>query len=537
MDYELAKTMPIPEWAPPDSRFWKLYINDFWLRGLQYSWINHSFSAEKDRNGRAHRMWDKRPSVRLQLPCVAADVIKNKLFAPHRFPHLMSDDPELRDSMKWLIRESQLDRKMLDAAYWGQAGAVGLTLKVVDEKPVAMIWKAKSCTPLMGEDDRLISLQVHYLVSGQHWMEMDPTIRTDVNGTKIDSQADYWYIRNFDIEGIYTMFPIPDKDWNPESGKADKLRIRKPLTHLYKEDGIELKFPLAHWIRNSAAGDDVDGRSTFGLALPNCIHVDYTLSQMGRGLNAAAQPTLVVKGKLLSSQNGNVNLGPTSMIQLEGDYKTGEVERSGASAEFLEMTGKGVEVGMDMWVKAVFHWTKEIMEVSTKDPDTISGAISGKALELINEPFVDAVAVEQLQYGNYGLLEIVKKLANMLRVLKHPRFIKFSEEQIDECELDFPDMYSASAEEAQPLVTAITTAVAGGLMDHKKGKVYLHGQLGTKMDAVEDDSEDSDKDAKESEAGRQMALEALGKAPKPEAEGTGSGVKPKPKAKAKSASK
>ncbi len=447
-------------------------------------------------------MFDKRPSVRLQLPAIGAGIMKNKLFAPGRFPEIEHDDENVLAAVKWLIKAAELDRKMLDAAYWGQSGSVGISLRVIDMVPVVKIWKGHQCTPRFNDQDRLQSLIVHYPVRGS-FLKSQLSLSVDREKTQLQDEGIYWYTRIVDETAIWTVQPITFDNWNPVDYDAYEEPTIKKLNSTHN---IELDFPTAEWIRNGGVQIGCDGQSTFGLAIPNCIGLDYGLSQFQRGLNAAAVPTLTVKGRILNyERGGTVQVGPNSMIQLEDDRQEGpSLGHSGAGAEYLEMSGDGIKIGMEDFVKQVQHWTKDIMSMSNKDPDTIQGAISGKALEIINELPLDAVKVQQLAYGPYGLKRIICKLGNMLILLKHPKFEKVTPEKLEEINLKQKAPYPANPQEAQPLVNSVLSAVAGGTMHPDTGDSYLHAQLGISPRNLEED-------ATKVEKRRQQALEAIGK--------------------------
>jgi hypothetical protein len=225
----------------------------------------------------------------------------------------------------------------------------------------------------------------------------------------------------------------------------------------------------------------MDGRATFGGILDNCIHLDYTLSQFGRGLNACASPQLMVKGRILNfdQKSGAHVMGPSNMLQLAADRKDmNGISVSGADAKYLEMSGTGIEIGMGNWIEKIKQWTQEIMAVSRKDPETVSGAMSGKAMELIDEEFLDLVAVQQTNYGEYGMLEVAKMMARMLVKGNHPKFAGITEAQIDDCQLEYPKVYTASPAEVQMLIDAVLEACVNGLKDPEEGAQYLDSQIG-----------------------------------------------------------
>jgi hypothetical protein len=94
------------------------------------------------------------------------------------------------------------------------------------------------------------------------------------------------------------------------------------------------------WIRNlpgpSSSGSSVDGASTFKAAIESQIEIDYQLSQAGRGLKYASDPTLLIKepafadrpefvrspaDAIVVSQNGDAKL-----LEINGTASTAVIE-------------------------------------------------------------------------------------------------------------------------------------------------------------------------------------------------------------------
>ena len=64
---------------------------------------------------------------------------------------------------------------------------------------------------------------------------------------------------------------------------------------------MALGFVPMVWIRNLPSGtDDVDGECTFEAAISTIMEMDYQLSQAGRGLKYASDPTLLIKEPAIS---------------------------------------------------------------------------------------------------------------------------------------------------------------------------------------------------------------------------------------------
>jgi len=479
MDIEvLTDAMPIPKWAR-GTRFENLYICDMWLDGEQYSHIKYAFAQEQD-GGQFRKMWERRPSVRLNLPILGAKLTSRKLFAGKHAPRLVHKDEKIQDALKWLARTAKIDWHMLGAVRMGQSGSVALTFAIVDEIPVINVWAGKHCVPKFDDADQLTELVLCYTVPGYEWMASNEGTRTDCDGKPIDVNGDYWYIRTYNDADIVTWQAIPAGDWEPVTGfidstKRDKIKELDKVPH-------NAGFVPAMWLRNMPNGNNVDGESSFGRnALSNCIHIDYTLSQLGRGINYMAAPQLMVKGRVMNYEKtyGNTHVfGPAHMLNLPMDRSDpGGAGVSGADAKMIEMTGDGIKVGMENWVERIKVWTLELMSISRKDPNNIKGAMSGKAIELLDEDFIDFVQILRTSYGEYGSLEVAKRLSEMLIAAGHEKFKGISEKAIDEIEQEWPRLYSPDPEEIKQLVEGISGAITAGLVDPEPGVKWFQTQV------------------------------------------------------------
>jgi hypothetical protein len=475
----LARTIPFPQWVAEGSRYWNLAVNDLFLQAKFYQHIPHAFCEETDRYNRYLKVWNRRPSVRLWIPSLGANLVSRKLFAGKHMPRVVHQNQKVLDALKWLIRTARLDLKMMEGAYRAQAGSVAFTFAVIDDVPVASGWAAQHCWPEFDDADQLENLMVAYCVTGAKWIELGAT--TDVQHNPINPEGEYWYVRIFDKNAVVTCHPIPYSAWNPVNGDEDLRRIKTEVPH-------DLGFVPAVWIKNLPGGDGVDGAPLAGKHLDDCIHIDYTCSQVGRGGNYASAPQLMVKGRILNYEKGTGGvhvMGPSQMLQLPADRKDGEQAVSGADAKIIEMNASGLEITMEKFVMHVKQWTQEGIGISRKDPNTITGTMSGKAMELIDEDFIDLVQVCRTALGEYGYLMVLKLLCLMCIKAAHAKFKGINEKMVDELELEWPNLFSPSPQEVQYLVTAITSSIDAGLIDDVEGRTWLEKQIDKRSTSIE----------------------------------------------------
>lgn len=118
----VAKTISWPDWAPEESRFWNLHLYDLALTRKLYSRIQYPFSAEYKDGGQFLSMWEKRPSIQLNIPTLSANILSRKLFGTKHAPHMRHDNEKVVKATKWIIDNAQLDLKMADVSFWAGWG-------------------------------------------------------------------------------------------------------------------------------------------------------------------------------------------------------------------------------------------------------------------------------------------------------------------------------------------------------------------------------------------------------------------------------
>jgi len=473
----------LPEWAR-DTRYQEQYCNMLWLRAQQYDHIKYPFNAETDGMGNFNKMWTKRPSVKLNLPKLGAEATSRKLFGKKHCPRIVHHEKdEVTEAFQWLVKTARMEKEWLRIAKFSQTGSSAVVLKVVDDIPVLCNYPAYECWPTFDQAKRIERLRVCQVISGSEWLNdaKRTNIRKDISGDDIQPEQLYWYVREWDKEQAIVMVPVKQGDWNPITGDDNKwLDFCEPLCEPHKFGWVP-----ALWLENLPNEDQcTDGLPTFYGAFDNCINLDYTLSQIGRGGNYMACPQLFVKGKILTFEGGTKvsgqhTFGPHSMLQVAADRRDAAGNQmSGSDAKLIELDGSGIERFMNTWVDKLKMWTLECVGLSRKDPNTIKGQMSGKAIQLFDEDFIDLVELLKDSYGENGFLESAKLHGKMLVKLGHPKFKGVTEEDCDEAELKWPIMYTLEPDEVLPLVNGLAGAVAGGMMELDQAQVYLESQMG-----------------------------------------------------------
>ncbi len=488
-----AKSIGLPVWAPQDSRYADLYINELWLRAKFYNHISYSFMEETDGYHQHLKIYQKRPAIRLNIPSLAANLISRKLFAGKHAPRIVSDDENLLEAVQWMVKKARIRSKMLDAAYWVHAGACAVTINIVEDDdkelvPVMSYWQGRHCWPTFNDAEKLERLMIAYCIDGRTWLDlyraMGITAPMSVLKKPIEPDTEYWYVRTFDKVDVLTLKPIEYDAWNPETGDRNLEVIEMALAVRHNSG-----FVPAVWIKNMPGGDGCDGKATSGAVLSNCIELDYDCSQAGRGGRYATAPQLLVKGRILNYERGSgVHImGPSQMLQLPADRKDGDNSVSGADAKIIEMNATGLDIMMEKFITHIRQWTHEAIGISRKDPNTITGTMSGTAMQIVDEDMIDSVQVCRVIHGDEGYLEIIIMMALMLRMRKATKFAGISEDNIKDLTQDWPNLYSPSPQEVQFLVQAIVGATDGALIDNVEGRNWLENEVDRRHLAIQGD--------------------------------------------------
>jgi hypothetical protein len=445
---KIADKIQYPQWASKWPRFKQLDVYDRLLCGTFYDHLKYAFFDEKSQSGDPVLLEDRRPSAQFRLPGMVARWSARKLFAGRhrpkiRLPGMGAEIPKPTPKpapgvkppkppagndkakpgaeakkklapLNKLLRRARFWQRMAEAVYFGSVGAVAVTFKVEgegDDADLALnIWKAHWCKPSMDEFGRLAQLRVHYTTTCDQLHALG--ITADSDGAKLENVTTYWFIRDYTPDADLTYAPPKLHDWNPVDGFTGEHADRKTLKAI-EDLSVEHKlgFVQGHWFVNMVGGEAPDGEATWKDAIPNSVDLDYSLSQVGRGIRYNAAPQLVVIGQLINA--GDIERGPMSALQLQAGFKEagGDGSTIGAGdAKLLEMTGSGVDKAL-MYIDKLRNFALEQIAAARKDPDKMKAPMSGRAMEYLDEDSNDLVMDLRSQYGEDGALPLLKKIA------------------------------------------------------------------------------------------------------------------------------
>ena len=292
-------------------------------------------------------------------------------------------------------------------------------------------------TPLWNPEapDDLLSVTERYKVRGS-------TLAG--NGYDIECpDQEYWFMRSWDAEGETWFLPTPTDTDQPPT-----IDMNRTIRH-------DLGFVPIVWIRNlpgfSVTGDPNDGACTFRAAIETQIEIDYQLSQAGRGLKYSSDPTLLIKEPAGVDSEIVKGGGNALIVSEKGDAKLLEIGGT-ASAAVIEYVGLLREFAL------------ESVHGNRANPDRLTAAQSGRALEMLNQGLLWLADNLRVTYGEGALLSLFGMVVRASK--KYPLTIGGkvvgSLDSTAPLSLRWPDWYPPSSEDRQRDAQTLSTLAAAG---------------------------------------------------------------------------
>ena len=181
-------------------------------------------------------------------------------------------------------------------------------------------------------------------------------------------------MRRWDVEREVWFLPWPVSGGEPAVDEGRTVRHG-------------LGFVPLVWVKNLPGGEGVDGACTFRSAIETMIEIDYQLSQAGRGLKYSSDPTLLIKEP--AGQEGDIVRGGGNalIVSEKGDAKLLEIGGTAASA-VIE------------YVRVLREFALESVHGNRASPEKLSGAQSGRALEMMNQGLIWLADNLRVSYGD-----------------------------------------------------------------------------------------------------------------------------------------
>lgn len=453
-----------PEWVRKNPRYLRLYLLNLWLDGEFYDHIRHPFVQEKTSTNTYIPISKRRPHFVFNVPRQVALKVARKLFAGRQKPGLVSENAELLTAAASLLEEGFFDTEMLDAAVKASIGAVCMSFDFKKDgagvlRIVFETHRSRDCFPEFDGLGELRKLTITSICFGQDFFESGYT--HDYKGEPLKAGDRYWCVRVLDLDSNRWFKPIPFEEYDPTKVEdRKKLKEDEDRTTLHN-----LKFVFAHWMVNkTGAKSKVDGCCAWETALSSCIVLDMTLSQLFRGVWYSVAPTPVFKGKLINQTEGEdgntVVAGPANAVQFAaGTRDPAGNSIDGGDAHLLETNGAGMKEGREA-CELGRKYILEQIQSSRKDPDRMrTSAMSGSAMEQMDEDSIDLIQDMRTAIGDQGGLVVTKKALMAAVALKHPLLTNAKIADIVKLTYQWASTYNLSSHELLETVQALVLAV------------------------------------------------------------------------------
>jgi len=349
--------------------------------GKLYDHIPYAFSEERNGNGEYIPLSKRRPSVRTGICRVVVEDSVALLFGEGRFPMVAAPAPALRAVIKELITETRLGEVMNAAAIHGSVGSVAILMRILAGRAFFEMLDTTYLTPswsLTAPDTLEKVVELRKVKAAQ--------LRA---AGYVVADGEYWFQRQWDFDAETWFFPLSVIDY--ASGKAPQVDPVRTVVH-------GLGFVPMVWIKNLPSQDKIDGPCTFEAAISTVIEMDYQLSQAGRGLKYASDPTLLIKEPAIADEGSIVrSAGNALVVSEKGD------------AKLLEINGTAAAAVVE-YVRVLREVSLESIHGNRTNVDKMSGAQSGRALELMNQGLLWLADRLRITYGQNGLLPLIRML-------------------------------------------------------------------------------------------------------------------------------
>ena len=371
-------TALIPRDGDYPARAGRLEVLRRVLDGTLYDVLPYEFHDERSAGGEYIPLRARRPSVRYGLCRVVVEDSVALLFSEGHFPTVDASDRTVADVLADVVRETRLNQVMVDAALRGAVGSVAILMRVLRGRVFFSVHDTTYLTPHWDPQapDTLAHVVERYKVRGADLASQGYEIE--------DTGALYWFERRWD-DTSETWFAPVRVDAAPDDALVDEARSTQH----------RLGFVPVVWIRNLPGGDEVDGACTFRAAIATGIEIDYQLSQAGRGLKYSSDPTLLIKEPASSDNEIIKGAGNALVVSEKGDAKLLEIGGT-ASAAVIE------------YVRTLREFALESVHGNRADASRLSGAASGRALELMQQGLVWLADNLRISYGEIGLLHLMR---------------------------------------------------------------------------------------------------------------------------------
>lgn len=389
MDWmELKKTLGEIKELPDRSN--RLSHLERVLDGTQYDDIKYPFSMEKTKSGEYIPLAQRRPSVRTNLCRVVVEDSVSLLFSEGHWPPIRAKADETMKALTQMVKDTKLNETMIESATRGSVGSVAVHFRLLKNRPFFDVMPSAFLTPTWRADapDELELVTELYQTTGKQLYDSGYVEIEDK-----DFGAKFWFKRVWDDKREIWYKPVkasPDSPLRKIEWQEDTARCQ---THA-------LEFVPIVWIANlptSKRHSIVDGACTFEAAIDTVIEADYLVSQGGRALRYAADPTLVIKQGTLGEDDAARVGGAANALELDID----------GDAKLLEINGHAAKAVIEH-VTMLRGIVLEAIHGNRANADRLSAATSGRSIELMMSGLIALADRLRISYGEGGLIRLLK---------------------------------------------------------------------------------------------------------------------------------
>jgi hypothetical protein len=440
MDWvSLQQSMPKVERLP--HRATKIVNLAKVLNGQHYDHIANDFSQETGGGDDAYiKISERRPAIKSFLCSTVVHDSVSLLFSEGHFPTVNSTDKNTSKSLNAIIKQCKLNEIMIDGATRGSVGSIAIQFKVLRGKPFFEVHNTAFLTPFFDPEDpdTLLRVVERYTVDSETLIAQGYNVSPD--------RSRYFFQREWNSE---------EEIWYLPFATDETPVIRRDEVNTIKHG---LGFCPLVWIKNLPGGDGVDGACTFEAAIDTSIVIDYLLSMGNRALTFTADPKLVIINP--SGEEKPITGGSSNAIVIQD---------SGARAEFLEISGTASEAVRE-YVRYLRSVALEAVHGNKTDPDKLSAAQSGRAMEMMNQSLIWLADRLRTSYGEVGLISLLKMACLASKRIKGG--IKLGSEfitDLDENDISllWPRWYASTAEDRQADATTYSALTKSALISKK----------------------------------------------------------------------
>jgi hypothetical protein len=432
----ISDTVPCDGDFPDRTR--RLLLLRMVLDGRLYDYLPFEFHQERTIGGEYIPLRQRRPSVRYALTRVVVEDSVALLFSEGHFPTVDSPDPDVRQAVNAMLRDTRLNSVMVDAALRGSVGSVAILMRVLQGRIFLDVLDTPYLTPEWDPSapDTLLRVTERVKVSAASL--------TSQGYELADPSSQWWFSRQWDAQNESWFQPVPvGAAWTAELDKERSVRHG-------------LGFVPITWIRNLPGGDRVDGAPTFGAAIDTSIEIDYQLSQAGRGLKYSSDPTLLIREP--AGVDGTMVRGAANalIVSEKGD------------AKLLEIGGTASQAVIE-YVRILRELALESVHGNRADASRLTVPASGRALELMNQGLLWLADNLRISYGLNGLLPLVRMMLRASNVfplrVEGVALCKISAEA--PLSLRWPDWYPPDSADRQRDAATILSLVQAGMLSRE----------------------------------------------------------------------